>query len=367
MCIVLNKYEGVIRIMAYIDVLDTAVSANRFKIDDCIDIQPHLFASDAIKLNAIKKRLTDKQFTALRRALVRFCFFIELVNVDITSTKFEVHWTNRLNDDIRFSSYDECFAILQKLISAIIDLPQKDFDIIKGFGDNTVIPYELPVDYIHRHASLIHTTGNVALLMNEDVKTCIALRTVLTDINVNPDAAVFKKILSDKIKVKTYLTDRVLTGAHKTNREKRWETHPESVHFAQRIDCMRIESLLLKQVCMFKGVNAALVKNLQRLNILSETFDYITCPITGDIIEYEDFKEDAINPTHGKSKYQVGHLNPLKAIDPTGRNGHTVNNISWISENGNRIQGSLPMEDVDALLRRIFHNRGYYYEGTSDS
>lgn len=353
--------------MSFKDILETAISAARFSINDCVNIQVHLIVADASKLTAIRENLSNKQFTALVRAMVRFCFLIELVNDDITSTKFQVRWTNRLRGDVRYSSYGECFAILQKLINEIADLSQEDFAIVKGFCDNTVIPYELPVDYSNSHAASIHTAGNVALLLGEDVKSCITLRTTLVDTAVNPDAAIFSKILSDKLKVKTYLTDRVLTGAYKTNREKRWETHPESVHFARRIDCMRIESLLLKEACMFRGANAVLVSNLQSLSILPETFENVTCPITGDIIEYEDFKEDAINPTHGKSKYQVGHLNPLKAIDPSGRNGHTANNISWISENGNRIQGSLSMDEVDALLRRIFRNRGYYDAGPAEA
>jgi len=337
--------------------LETAVSAERFRINDCINIQPYLDPEDSAKLRTIKRGLSDRQFTALSRALVRFCFFIELVNDGITSTKFEVRWTDRLNSDVRFTSYEECYAILHKLIDEIADLPQASFDILRGFCDNTVIPYEIPVDYTDRRATPIHTAANVSLVLTDEVSTCIDLRTAISDPEINPDAAVFIRILSDKIKVKTYLTDRVLTGAHKTNREKRWETHPESVHFALRIDCMKIESLLLEQVCMFRGANETLVRNLQRLGILPETFDHVTCPITGDIIEYGDFKDDAVNPTHGKSKYQVGHLNPLKAVDPTGRNGHTANNISWISENGNRIQGSLSMDEVNELLTRIFRNR----------
>ena len=47
----------------------------------------------------------------------------------------------------------------------------------------------------------------------------------------------------------------------------------------------------------------------------------------------------------------------MKALDTDGANGHTADNISWISENGNRIQGSLSLDEVDDLLRRIYRNR----------
>lgn len=164
-------------------------------------------------------------------------------------------------------------------------------------------------------------------------------------------------ILADKIKVKTYLTDRALTGDYKTNREKRWETHPNSVQYALRRSCMKIETKLLLQIATFEGCDTRLVHNLQHDGLLSDPFEYCKCPITGDNIQYNEFADDALHPTHGKSKFQVGHLNPLKASDTDGVNGHTADNISWISENGNRIQGSLSIDEVNALLKRIYQNR----------
>ncbi len=101
--------------------------------------------------------------------------------------------------------------------------------------------------------------------------------------------------ISKKIKIKAYQTDRAQTGKHQTNREKRWESHPDNFQFAFRRDCNDVEAALI---------------------------------------------------------LQVGHLNPLKA---TG--GHNATNIGWISDDGNRIQGSLSIDEVKALLRRIYRNR----------
>ena len=183
------------------------------------------------------------------------------------------------------------------------------------------------------------------------------MRRFIRDTHRNPASEVFQTILADKIKVKTYLTDRALTGDYKTNREKRWEAHPNSVQYALRRSCMKIETKLLLQIATFEGCDKDLVRNLQCDGLLSNTFDYCKCPITGDTIQYSEFANDALNPIHGKSKFQVGHLNPLKALDSDGANGHTADNISWISENGNRIQGSLSLDEVDELLKRIYRNR----------
>lgn len=153
------------------------------------------------------------------------------------------------------------------------------------------------------------------------------------------------------------MTDRALTGDYKTNREKRWEAHPNSVQYALRRDCMRIETKLLLQIAMFEGCDQGLVASMQEAELLPDSFSFVKCPITGDNIQYSEFANDALHPTHGRSAFQVGHLNPLKSSDTDGFYGHTADNISWISENGNRIQGSLSLDEVNELLRRIYLNR----------
>jgi hypothetical protein len=49
-------------------------------------------------------------------------------------------------------------------------------------------------------------------------------------------------------------------------------------------------------------------------------------------------------------------LNPLKLSVDGEAAGHTANNISWISADGNRIQGSLSLNDVRKLIQRISQN-----------
>lgn len=343
--------------MGFKEILDTAVMRDRFRIDDCISIEEHLSERITPFYNTIKAKLDVRQLKAFRRSIVRNAFLIEPVNDQVTSTKVEVRWSDHLDGDVRFASYDTCVAILEKLLCKIANLSDDDFAIIKEFMNNTVVPYEMPIDYINRYATPIHTAENIDLFLDDTVRTCTQMRQFIRDTRRNPAAEVFKTILDDKVKVKTYLTDRAQTGDYKTNREKRWEAHPNSVQYALRRDCMRIETKLLLQIAMFEGCDQGLVVSMQEKALLPDSFSFVKCPITGDNIQYSEFANDALHPTHGKSAFQVGHLNPLKSSDTEGFYGHTADNISWISENGNRIQGSLSLDEVNELLRRIYLNR----------
>ncbi len=343
--------------MDYKDTLDTAVSAGRFSINRCIEFEGALDPAQSRDCAAIKSKLTAREFKAFRCGMIRNTFLMEPVNDAVTSTKVAVRWSSRLEGDVRYASYETCVAIFSKLLNRIAHLSPEDFGLLKGFFNHTVVPHEMPIDYVDRFASPIHTEENVNLFLTDEVKDCISMRRLICDAQRNPAKDVFQTILADKIKVKTYLTDRAQTGDYKTNREKRWEAHPQSVQYALRRSCMQIETKLLLQIAMFEGCDGSLVRNLQREGLLADSFAYCTCPVTGDNILYGEFAHEALHPTHGRSKFQVGHLNPLKALELNGANGHTAGNISWISENGNRIQGSLSMHEVDALLRRIYQNR----------
>src|SRR5205823_613861 len=96
----------------------------------------------------------------------------------------------------------------------------------------------------------------------------LKLRRFLRGPDTSPDPEFFKDVIGDKIKVKTYLTDRALTGPFKTNREKRWETHPHSVQFATRRTAMEIEHVLVRQLCAFEAFPPEAREILQREGIL---------------------------------------------------------------------------------------------------
>jgi hypothetical protein len=305
--------------------------------------------------------LFKANYRKLSYSILRNVFLIELVKVPkIETTKFRVRWIEQLRGDPRYCSFDECLNIAIELLVALpgwFATPTHSKCMSLSFS-NGIVPYEAPLDYINRvtKQGRLHQLGNLTWFYDELVLRTLNLRKYLTDKTTSPDHRFFRTLLSDKIKVKTYLTDRVLTGEHKTNREKRWETHPNSVHFAERRVCMAIEYALVTQICAFEGFPQESIKQLQKANILPQSLPNALCPITGDALSYEAFRAELLNPTHGKSDFQVGHLNPLKLGMQGETTGHTSNNISWISADGNRIQGNLSLNDVRELILRISQN-----------
>lgn len=310
----------------------------------------------------LKNDLGSQSYKKLAQAILRSAFLIELVKVPkIETTKFRVRWCTQLEGDPRWCSFDECVLIatylLRDLPARLLEVPFRE--TLRLSFDCGLVPYEVPIDYNHR-ATLngrLHEYGNVVWYYDELMIRTLKLRYYLISPTLSPDSSFFKKVLTNKIKVKTYLTDRVLTGLYKTNREKRWETHPQSVHFAERRTCMAIEYALATEICAFDGFPSRFVSQLQKQGILPTTLTTALCPITGDALSYAAFRNGLLNPTHGQSDFQVGHLNPLKlGVANAVGVGHTAKNISWISADGNRIQGSLSLNDVRTLIQRIADN-----------
>ncbi len=346
--------------MNFQSVLEQTTSADRFSINKCTGLEESLSQSAQDQLSSLKAEVGARQYKFFYDAIVRNAFLIELVNKEITSTKFQVRWTAELPaDDPRFASFEECRLIAEKIIAQITGLPANDIASLCKYCNYSSIPYELPVDYKDRYAPHLHSQMNMDLVFGVTARKAVGLRELLANERLNPDAKVFGIILKDKIKTKTYLTDRAQTGLYQTNREKRWETHPKSVQYALRTECLAIESSLLLQVTQFEGANPQLVAELKSRGYLPDDFAYATCPITGEILNYRRFVNDVLNPNHGKSPFQVGHLNPLKTVSSGNSFGHVASNISWISEDGNRIQGSLSMTEVDELLIKTYINRGF--------
>ena len=342
--------------MTYKELLEEATRKESFNIKKCVAIENYITDNSIIKkLQVLKDKLrVNKTYSDFKQALIRFSFFIELTDpsAESDSTKYQVRWTNSLHNDPRFAVYEDCIKIFEKLLISIISLDNQGLSILTKYCENSIYKVELPIDYIECLPENIHTVQNVALFINSDIEKCTLLRSLLKDETINSKSQIFNKIISNKIKVKAYQTDRAQTGVHKTNREKRWEAHPLNFQFAFHRDCNLIESELLLQVCTFKGLNEGLVGILKNQNLLPSIFENYKCPVTGEFLYYTDFEQEILNQTHGKSMFQVGHLTPLKN---GGR--HVPDNIGWISDDGNRIQGSLSLEEVDNLLIKIYKNR----------
>jgi len=351
------------------EIIERLISLDRFSMNELYNHVWGIFSDDEVIVDSaitLKENLGNKKYKQLACGILRHAFLIELVKVPgIETTKFRTRWYSQLGEDPRQCSFEECLEIAQHLVLTLENNwlgESRNIEALNLFLEYGILPYELPIDYLERPADhnvtdRIHKMGNVEWIVDENVIRTLKLRQYLTNPQTSPDAEFFKKVINDKIKIKTYLTDRVLTGLHKTNREKRWEVHPRSVHFAFRRVCIAIEHELITQLCAFEGFPENFREILQQQEILPQVMKISRCPITLEPLSFQDFREELMNPTHGKSNFQVGHLNPLKLDDPSSiAAGHTSENIAWISANGNRIQGSMSLEEVRNLLTKITHN-----------
>jgi hypothetical protein len=319
------------------------------------------------QLAGIEARLNEKTATHAFRGILRTAFLIELVNNDTTSTKFDVRWSERLRaaSDPRYADFDTCYEIFAQLIGSLdaaLEDPEKR-DIITLIAKWPRVPYEMPIDYAERRiGSPIHEPENIVWLWNETTQKVVKLRELLLNPSSNPQAA-SSKAAYGKIEVKTYQTDRAQTGLYKTNREKRWEALPGSVQYALRSDCLQIEYTLLNQLCHFEGFNRDLIDRLEDAGLLESLEIPSRCPVTRDPLLFTEFEREVSERVHGRASFQVGHLNPLKAVNDDPQSGHTAQNISWISEDGNRIQGRLSLAETRDLLRRIQSNYAEVEDG----
>lgn len=323
-------------------------------------------------LASIQEKLTESDCRYVITGLLRNVFLIELVNDEISSTKMEVRWVLKESrgkkqerfdpSDPRFCAFEDCTVILLDLLRKLRDWIENE-EIRKLLGlyrRFNLVPYEIPLDYVRSpttDSSLthIHSIGNARWIWNKKYQKTLKLREILLNSSKNKKARLFSSILKDKVKVKTYLTDRVQTGPHKTNREKRWEVHPESVHFAFRKDCLEIECRLLDQLCHFGGFPEDLFELLKEEGMV-ENGPVSKCPVTLNPFSFVQFEREIDSRIHGKSNFQVGHLNPLKMTMTGHAFGHVPENVSWFSADGNRIQGDLSLKEIRELLEQIHRN-----------
>lgn len=236
------------------------------------------------------------------KGVIRTAFFIEPVVLPAaTTTRFMTRW--RMADaDPRHASAEDCIELANAVVLRLSSLATTADGrlILAGLSKRSMVAYELPVGYIDRRIP-IHRADNIAVFDDELVRHVAALRLLLLDPE-NPSATVFTEAYKRKIAVKTYLTDRALTGAHKTNREKRWEAHPDSVQFALRHACLAIESVLVNQMCHFDGFPTDLSERLANEGLLLP-MDTTRCPVTLLPFSFEEFAAEVLNPEQGRSAF----------------------------------------------------------------
>lgn len=294
--------------------------------------------------------LPENRRNLVERALIRWAFLAQVVEEPaINTTRYRSRWSSRLKGDPRFSSPEVSELFFEKSIQILVshfNSPTAKKDLV-ALLEQTLIPAELPLDYGSRAVRPIHVPENIVPIDLKLLDMTVKLRALFNDSSSKTNQ-VMKKVY-DKVQVKSYLTDRVLTGLYKTNREYRWEVSPDSVHFAFKRDCMQIESSLVLAVINMEGFPADLRKSLNSSAGISVSSSRTTCPITLEELSFEKFSGELLNPIPGKSSFQVGHLDPLKNVGT-----HVADNIAWVSQEGNRIQGDNTLDETRSLLKRIF-------------
>lgn len=317
------------------------------------------------------QKISDQGFAAsidyIVKSAGRFAFCIELTNLKITSTKNKTRWLDakivktkpgtfqnyegffRPFEDQRSSTFDECFALFETALKETSNSVShlKIFESLSS-GKNRGIPYESLYTYKDTRIERIHLVNNFKLSNLSDICWLIQARPIMysalrTDTNGQPTKVV------DKIKTKAYKTDRSQTGEVQTNRAKRWECLNIDFQHASIEECWSVERKLLEDICNFSGFPASIKNTMIELDLLTNT-STTRCPITLKELNFNELLEGG---EHGESKFQVGHLDPLKS---GGR--HCGTNIAWISDDGNRIQGSLSISETTKMLLDIFNRMG---------
>ncbi|WP_162862965.1 hypothetical protein [Salinibacter ruber] len=343
-------------------------------LKDSVFSGPHLFSTgngqDKVDFSSqyatITGALENGVGRYVLRSIIRCSFFIQLVEPPSGAATYAVRWSDRLdhhNDDPRKASFEDCLDIFRTLLN---DLGQQIGDsdkreLLKLFSEENLVAYELPIDYIERRfkGEQIHSPDNVEWVWSQVPERTVRLRKRIYQ--EQHDHSDFFEGVRKKLKRKAHKTDRVNTGRYKTNREFRWEAHPNSVHFAKRTDCQEVEWVLINQLCYFKGFPSDFRSSLEEDNVISfhsisdpalDTFDdkVMRCPITLEPLSFEDIEEELSDTDQGSSAFHVGHMHPLKADEDNDKSGHTAENISWISDKGNEIQGQYSVDETRELF-----------------
>jgi len=297
------------------------------------------------------------------RSTVRFAFCIELTNLEISSTKNKTRWvpgkivkikpdsfqnyqgTFDPNSDQRSSTFEECFELFEVALETLSQ-SQNHLKIMCALKKSSCrsVPYEGVFTYIDYSAPRVHLSRNFKLVEITDIDWLVLARPLVYPVLKTNESGSNTKV-AEKIKTKVFKTDRSQTGEVQTNRAKRWECLSVDFQHASLEECWSVERKLLTGICNFKGFPEKTKVNLLRNELLYNQ-EVTRCPVTLKELEFSELLNGS---KHGESKFQVGHIKPLKS---GGR--HCGESIAWISDHGNRIQGSLSLEQTQEMLKDIF-------------
>ena len=234
-----------------------------------------------------------------------------------------------------------CVHTQQKILKS-------DLKLALGYSTQRLGGYEIPTSYIlDLDLGGYHQIANVGWMkpLHINYQLRQALCTHLQQAEVKR-AAISNAL--DKIQVKAYCTDKVTMPPHFSNRDVRWATWTDGNQYASHFQCAMIEMELMTQLYEFTNapmLDPKLSDAVTKIRGQAVVSGSRLCFVTGEILCFEDYLQAAVNPKGGKSNYHVGHLLPL-----TRGGKHRWDNIAWVSDAGNRIQGNDTLEEIEARL-----------------
>ena len=330
-----------------------------FNIDSVLTTLAHscaFYPTDpiSVSIGLLRTQLSQKECDFVVGSLIRFCFLIELTNISITSTKMKTRWMpakiirtipgsfqNYKADfvpgmDQRAMIFDECAKIFDSALRGLLAHPGH-LAIARALtlDSNRSVSFESVLTYIDPSLNPVHIASNVRLVDLTDISWLVKNRSIIRE------ALTLKNI--KKLKTKTYLTDRSQVGADQTNRAKRWEVLSADYQHATLEECWSVERELLTQLLAFHNFPREIIV---KVGGSGHVVRLHRCPVTHVEFDFVSFTNES---SHGKSSFQVGHLIPLRS---GGR--HVANNVAWVTEDGNRIQGNLSLSEVHKLLNGIY-------------
>jgi transcriptional regulator with XRE-family HTH domain len=152
-------------------------------------------------------------------------------------------------------------------------------DVLTTLGQYTRVPYEFPLSYLDLTRPRLHLADNVNWVLNDDIKWLLDARTILAT-TAPEHRKTLREIVKKKFEVKTYKTDRALTGKDKTNRAKRWEVLPGDFQHATLEQCWSAERRLTADLVGFEGFPPEVKQAFVEQGLLPDNQPITRCPVT---------------------------------------------------------------------------------------
>jgi len=182
-----------------------------------------------------------------------------------------------------------------------------------------------------------------------------------TDVKkVNADIKIVKKAFKDAgvpkaivsaVETRALRSGRRQTGEFKSNRASRWKLKSNDPQYGSELDCKIIFLRLLGMVLAFAKAPIIAPDVIDLLSM-----NYVGLPVNSgtyrdalllEVLDYEEFKQEAQAPKHGHSAFHIGHQ------DPTAVPKHVPDNIFWRTHRSNLIQGDMTLRQARIYIIKL--------------